>query len=535
MKRLLSSSTGQNGFAQRPGSILLLLLIVVSIGFVVALSLIQVSLTQQQTVRYEDFSLRAYYAAEAGVEDAIPRIMEAASLSGKALDDYLTDPDFEVTMSEPLVLSTQQGEDYQFTRHVSRTEPVETIARTLEAEQAHEFDLSDVGDVSLEEQDLRLQWIDEDCDEPAGCSAAVEAVLYSKISRTTNYLFNPSFELGSLGAGVADTWEAMNDSTGGHQVVAPAADEAKAGARVQQVSMTTAEYDASLEIENNQETNLGGTGVAGITRPPGNRIPVKELTTYTLSAYIKAEDSLTGTVAINFGEYDHLGNIVGDRNVLDRKFQFGRTEGAWRRIYIQFETSAKASELVDDHTIQPYIYLQHPGTGEFWIDAVQMEEGDLTAYCDGDQVYGEFGECTWEGTAHMSTSLRDNIYMVEHFFYDPREGGVDSGFANEHLSGDQITQFVEVEYPSDTRILRLKSMFDRVHMEISAVVRDLPSTLVDLPGQEIEIRSVGQFADTQRAITLRRGLPTILPQFDYVLYNHGCADGEDCISRDLVK
>jgi len=539
MYRFLSGWTGKASWAKRQASILLLLLIVVSIGFVVALSLIQVSLTQQQTVRYEDFSLRAYYAAEAGVEDAIPRIMEAASLSGKALDDYLTNPEFEVTLGAPLVLSTQQGEAYQFSRYVSRTEPVETIERTIEADEAHEFDLSDVGNISLEGQDLRLRWIDADCEESAGCSAAVEAVLYSRISRTTNFLFNPSFELEIPGEGVAETWTAINNGVGQYAVVNPAtlvqAFEAKAGQKVQQISITTTQYDAAVIEGNNGTENIGGSSVAGITRPPGNRVPVKELTTYTLSAYVRSDNSLNGTVIINFNEYDDTGAVVVDRVVIDRKGQAGNTDGVWKRIFVQFETSAKSGEGVDNHTVQPYIYLQHPGTGVFFVDAVQLEEGDMTTYCDGDQVYGEFGSCTWEGIAHRSNSLRENIYMVEHSFYDPRVGGVDSGFANEHLSGNQITQFVEIEYPSDTRILRLKSMFGRVQMAISAVERDFPSTLVSLPGQEIEIRSVGQFADTQRAITLRRGLPTILPQFDYVLYNHGCVEEVGCISRDLVK
>jgi len=525
MKRLPEDKNKQRG------SILLMVLVVISLGFVVAISLIQISMTQQQTVRYEDYSLRAYYAAEAGIEDAIPRLQEAMNLAGADLDEYLTNPLNQVTLAAPIVLDAQSGVNYQFDRSVQRAASAPLIERTIGGDVVTQFDLSDLEGESLEESWLGLAWEDASCGS-SGCDAAVEVTLFSKISRTTNLAFNPSFELpAAMFSDPAQPWKNLSTTDATYSLETDPA-EVKFG--VQSAHMQFSAITGPAVEDNSFASHIG------IERKPASRIPINSegiVQTYTLSAYVMVS-GFSGEVRIAAVEYDGAGTQIPTQGHRESRFQSGHSYSRWERIYVEFETSPATRYL------NPVIFLTSGVAGQVWIDGVQLEQGTLTPYCDGDQGYGSFGDCRWgqdgTGTPHLSESWRDNIYTIERYFYDPRETAVpNSGYdpgINRSGGGTRIENInLPVTYPSNSRILRVRPLFAEIDFEVTAHDNAFPPNYLDLPGQEIEITSKGYFADTEKAISLKRSLPTILPQFDYVLYNHGCAEGTGCVPRDLVK
>lgn len=115
-------------------------------------------------------------------------------------------------------------------------------------------------------------------------------------------------------------------------------------------------------------------------------------TTYTFSAYVKGANGIPYFIAANpsGSGYDGTETFTGD--------------GEWHRIELTFTASASANYYFH---VRKY---NSADTSAFYVDAVQVEaKSYATTYCDGD-VEAPTGftssGCSWNGTAHTSTSSR---------------------------------------------------------------------------------------------------------------------------------
>jgi hypothetical protein len=646
----------QTKIKQQAGQILILIMIIVAIGLVIALSLVQLSMTQKQTVRYEDYSIRAYYAAEAGVEETIPLLKQAVNLNGTALDDYLA---ATLTTTQKQVLDGQANtaQAYAYTRVVERSDPQVEILRSIDADAVGQFDLSDTGATRLENTDLAVSWTDSTCT-IAGCNTAVEVSIVTQIEETTNLVWNPSFEAPVIAATqeqVADNW--IETSNGGATIYLWKDPEgtpekqkrAKYGSQSQKIVVSTASAATCTWVRADRaplggpqsscktavytdvacaspagyggcgssscNSNSGacfemlggstdmirsarqeeGTGIfydtsgtavtlpnntftsdqtcktvknassqltpsvvhyasalplvkvcpepPGLTRSDNKLIPLLPHTSYALSAYVQVESLGNGSVQILPSILSQDTTVEIDAVLTDWKFQQTVTidstthEGKWVRIYSTFTTPT--TEGGEGLWLRPEISLTNGGVGSFWVDGVQLEaKSYATPYCDGNQGFGEYGSCSWQvqAEAPFSNSLRGNLYTMDRYLYDPREIPVPSRYASTDRIGSVITVYIPVEYASGNRLARVRAFFGNMEsMRLFAVNPENAAEQFMLPGQEIVINSTGYFADTKKAVSLRRGLPTLLPQFDYVLFNNGCVDGAGCVPMDLMK
>lgn len=521
------------------GQILLILMIVVSLGIVIALSVIQVSLTGREAERYEDFSLKAYYAAEAGIESAIPRVQEAANLNGSNLDAYLVNPVNQVSIVVPA--SLDDSDEYTYSREARRSPSATEITRMIESNKLAQFDLSDVGDVSLEDALVSLAWTDDTCDDNGVCASAVEVTVVSQIAATTNIVYNPSFEAPVVVGTVpqAATHWVKTNALGTINLVNDAS-TSRFGAQFQQLVVASGDYSGWSGSGPNELDNL-----AGITRESANMIPLNAAVPgnpigasepFSLSVYVRVASS-AGSVAIRPVLYEADGTTEVVYAQIDQRRQLRSTNGEWIRIFTVFEPGAAAAWL------KPYVVFSANGTGTLDMDGLQLERGDYpTSFCDGTQTYGPYGSCVWDtpGSAPLSTSSRGSVYFMDRYFYDPRPLAeqVPSGYdplTDWDAGARTIAQTITLDYPSSNRVMRVRALFGRIQATLAASPVAAPAQQLRLPGQEILITSTGYYANTKKAVTLARGLPSLLPQFDYVLYNHGCAEGTGCVPRDLIK
>jgi len=96
-------------------------------------------------------------------------------------------------------------------------------------------------------------------------------------------------------------------------------------------------------------------------------------------------------------------------------------DGTWSLYGVEFP----AAQANGSTTL--YIRQKGAGSGDFWLDGIQVEEALYTTYCDGTQE-----GCEWNGAEHASTSTRSA---------DSRAGGVvldlqdDYGFNISGVSG----------------------------------------------------------------------------------------------------
>ncbi len=513
--------------ASQSGQILLLLLLIMSMALVVALGLIQLTLTQKTTVRYEDFSMRAYYAAEAGLEDAIPRLEQLSDLAGAAVDERMRNPAYGLTVLTPAVLGGDA--EYSYTRSVGR-ENVWILERSIDEKTTSQFDISDTGDVSLENSVLEIAWEDlaDTCDTSGYCNTAIEATLVWEIPATTNLMPNPSFEDDGNSDGVADikagqSWNKINGTD-----------------KVTMNGVYSRYGSFSQRIEDTSNTTSAGIVLA---QSSGNLIQVDPDTTYTLSVYVYIESLSGGYVRLDAAVWD-VGKSSTGHSTFVRARQLNQTTGIyWERLFYTFTTTANARYL------QPFLYMDNPAVGVVYADGIQLEKQSIvTAYCDGE---GTPARGTWDGPGAppFSPSSRNGSYAMTRELFDIRPDPVcDPSLSppgpcfNSYIKSSdwhpapdkRVRVTLDVDQASSNRALRLKNMFGPVQVSIRARSETWPSVTYKLVGQEITITSTGYFANTKKTLEVQHGLPSMMPQFDYVLYNYGCAD-EACIPRDLIK
>jgi len=497
-----------------------------SMALVVALGLVQLALTEKKTVRYEDFSLRAYYAAEAGIEDAIPRLDQLSNLAGAEVDEHMANPAFGLTVLTPTILAGDSN--YTYTRSVGR-EDVWELERSIEENTTSQFDISDSGEVSLENSELEVKWEDlgGTCDENGNCENAVEAMLVWEIPATQNLMPNPSFEIDSNADGVVDisssgtkSWNKIN----GFGQIGMDTTYSKYGTTSQKI------------VDN---TNLWPVGIT-LSQTSGNLIPVLPDTTYTLSVYVYIASLGGGYVRLGADVWDAGQTAIGN-SVFVKERQLNQTTGIyWERLYLTFTTTTNAAFL------QPFLYMTDSAVGEIYADGMQLEvQAMATAYCDGTPGLG-----FWDGPGAppFSSSSRTGSFDMDRYLFDARTppicdpctmlSGCYNSYGRSCGNWDPVDHQVNVSIPVDqassNRALRIKSMLSPIQVTIRARSATWPTVTYKLVGQEIVINSTGYFSNTRKTLQVQHGLPSLMPQFDYVLYNYGCVDAT-CIPRDLIK
>lgn len=508
------------------GQILLLLLLILSVVLVIALGIVQSTLTRKRTVRYEDNSLRAYYAAEAGLEDAIPRLLELAHLSGQELDEHLENPTYGLTLDTPDNLGSDAT--YSYIREVGR-EPVWSINRNIPAEEASQFDISDSGEVSLENSELEITWLDDSCDANGVCDTAIEAILVWEVATSQNLIYNPSLEIDADSDGIADaksgrSWDQIN-GYGSFDFV--------------DTHSYFGNHSQHMQTAASDVLEVGLTRTAAVD----NLIPVLPDTTYTLSVYVNIVSLTGGSIRLNANVWDSgiliSDNFVNPADPIQRERSLSGTTGVhWERLYITFTTGADAAYL------QPFLYFTQNSIGEVYADGFQLEESAYpTTYCDGDQA-----DADWDDPANQpfSTASRAGYYDMERYFFDTRavpicDPCVTAGCQNAYGNctnwdavDSEVEVYISIDQASQNRALRLKSMFNPIRMTLRARSATWPDVTYKMVGQEIVISSTGYYGDTKKTVRVSHGLPSIMPAFDYVLYNFGCVD-VGCFPRDLIK
>ena len=138
--------------------------------------------------------------------------------------------------------------------------------------------------------------------------------------------------------------------------------------------------------------------------PPG-RCALPEIDAHTIAQWIGLEQD---------GELALVENQEGDANLDGTESNTAIGCGCsdpergkkWRRLSVSGNTGGALSDdlrlIVETDEVQEAV---------FYVDGAQIEEGELTTYCDGDQP-----GCRWNGTFHDSTSQRNNPEF--------REGGL---------------------------------------------------------------------------------------------------------------
>lgn len=492
------------------GTIIIFLLMLMFIGLVIVLGMNELALTRQRTVLYEDYSLRAYYAAEAGLEDILPQMAHLTQLNGAGLEAFLRAPDNGLVQNSPQAI----GEDgSSFIRTVQRN-TTERIERQVDANQTAQFDLSDMQDISLEGNDLSLSWDDDTCLDGV-CQTALEAILVWEVGGAENLILNSSLEesIGTLPASTPEqSWISIDEG---------------------EVSVTNqSSFQGSRSVLVQQNTATPGS-TPGLTRDLGDLIELEPDTDYTISAYIRLDNITRGQeVRFTLHPYTDLRRgILGSIEVYEEKRLSQATGGDWERIYLSFRTP---DEIV---SLRPFIHLSRGSRGTFFLDALQLERNSYpTEYCEG-----RVNNCEWQvaedgwAPPFQIASRPNNVYRSERYFFDMRAGGSESLYSITN-NWDPVDHRVQVSIPisegSHHRVLRVKSFYQGIDLDIAA--QDQAGEPFPVLEQAIEIRSTGQFQDARKSLSVKVGLPTVYPTLDYVLYNHGCVDGE-CFPRDLVK
>lgn len=124
-----------------------------------------------------------------------------------------------------------------------------------------------------------------------------------------------------------------------------------------------------------------GAGEGGIYTQSG----LTATNTYTFSAWVKAPLAATMELEVD--------------DTTDTTTEAFTGTGEWQRVHVTHTMAA--GETVATFTVQTVTSAQ---AITFYTDAIQIEASTFPAiYCDGDQ-HGS----TWSGTAHASTSSRDN-------------------------------------------------------------------------------------------------------------------------------
>lgn len=175
----------------------------------------------------------------------------------------------------------------------------------------------------------------------------------------TNFAANPSFERGTAG------WAAYGPAGAG--TVGTTADAQQFGAWAGSV------------------VTINTSGTAGIV---GAAFTAVNGSAYTVSAYVKPPAAVPMIVGVG----DSSGN-----NLIGSVAFTQSGPGTWHRYSFSFTEAAGASRAV-------VIRKTSDPTGAanaFYLDGVQVEQGSLTTYIDGDTE-----GCTWQGAAHASQSYR---------------------------------------------------------------------------------------------------------------------------------
>lgn len=174
----------------------------------------------------------------------------------------------------------------------------------------------------------------------------------------TNYAQNPSWERGTTG------WAAYGPA--GSATVGTTSDVQQFGA-----------WSGSISTR----SSSGTAGVFGGTFTAANG------SAYTVSAYIRAQQaSVPFILAVGDSSGNNLVGSVAFTN-----------SGTWQRYSYSFtEASGATRAIVIRKTSDPSGQVN-----AFFVDGVQIEQGSITTYFDGDD-----GRGTWQGQVHNSVSVR---------------------------------------------------------------------------------------------------------------------------------
>lgn len=109
---------------------------------------------------------------------------------------------------------------------------------------------------------------------------------------------------------------------------------------------------------------------------------------------------------------------------------------SWNRYSVQWtETGTAVRRLIAEKN-------NNASVAAFFIDGIQIENGPLTSYCDGEQL-----DCNWQGLPHSSTSVRPNTATrggIEYDLFDTYGFKVTAAFG---IGAVPITN-IPVEYAS---------------------------------------------------------------------------------------
>lgn len=169
-----------------------------------------------------------------------------------------------------------------------------------------------------------------------------------------------------------------------------------------------------------------------------------------------------------------------------------------------------------------YIRQKGAGSGDFWIDGIQVEEdieGDYTTYCDGTQV-----GCEWNGAEHASSSTRSEnsraggvVYDLEDDYGLKISGMSGTGTAPQELFVDSYSQLPGGELntiKTNSRVITLTGVITGTTLaDFHAKKQALKSILAkdaypqDVNGyQPVRLRYTGAMVHKEIAVHYEGGL-----------------------------
>lgn len=137
----------------------------------------------------------------------------------------------------------------------------------------------------------------------------------------------------------------------------------------------------------------------------GSRFPVSAQSVWTFSVYTKSGGSTPNTALgrCQILEYNAAGTLIQTTSGAIHDFPAGPPFGVWYRRFVTVTTQPTTA------TVALRWLVSTAGTGQtneaIVFDAAQLENGPLSAYCDGEQ-----DNCRWQGARHLSSSSRGGPY-----------------------------------------------------------------------------------------------------------------------------
>lgn len=215
---------------------------------------------------------------------------------------------------------------------------------------------------------------------PLGTTAFWGVILPSE---KTNLITNPSWERGTAG------WSAYGP-----------AGSATVG--------TTSQYQTFGAWAGSISTK-STSGTAGVLSPT---FTAANGSAYTISAYVRGQNGVSYLMGVG----DSSGNNLVGSAVWNQTNQ-----GTWHRYSFSYtEPTGATRAVVIRKTSDPT-----GAENTFYVDGVQVEQGSITTYIDGDA-----DGCTWQGAAHASVSSRSG---------QSRAGGSVVALADLGLIVDEVT------------------------------------------------------------------------------------------------